>query len=170
MTDSNEHSPPPAVPIDAALRTSLRRIRELYGLSQRDLSERMAEAGFPWTHSTVSSVEGGRRSLTAAELIALWLVVLPPDETPLREWLDAGSPYLRLGEHELAVAEVVETNRGPLIGSDIRENDRARDWVEDQLDRWERSELILHGKPPSEPARRVKRAALWRIADEVVDE
>jgi transcriptional regulator with XRE-family HTH domain len=45
--------------------------RQANQLTQAQLGERMAQAGFPWHKSTVSKTESGQRDTTVRELIAL---------------------------------------------------------------------------------------------------
>lgn len=45
--------------------------RKEWGLTQAQLAERMAQAGFPWHKSTVSKTESGQRDATVSELFEL---------------------------------------------------------------------------------------------------
>jgi transcriptional regulator with XRE-family HTH domain len=59
---------------DQALGQWVRGQRELFGLTQVQLSGFMRRKGQPWERSTVTKVEAGRRAVTAEELFALQMV------------------------------------------------------------------------------------------------
>lgn len=55
----------------AAFGESVRWHRQGEGLTQAQLGQRMADAGFPWHTSTVSKTESGQRDATVSELLEL---------------------------------------------------------------------------------------------------
>ena len=57
--------------IDANIAANVRARREALGISQEDLGERLAEAGFPFSQATIWKIENGHRPVRAAELAAL---------------------------------------------------------------------------------------------------
>lgn len=83
----------------AALARNIRAGRGLRGMKQEDLAQAMTRLGHPWTDSTVSAVEGGRRQVAVDELPALAAVlgyVLPDLLVPADpERLDVGPHMMR---------------------------------------------------------------------------
>lgn len=53
------------------LAVNIRAARVRLGLDQKDVAERMREIGWKWVRQTVGETEGGRRRLTADEVLAL---------------------------------------------------------------------------------------------------
>jgi transcriptional regulator with XRE-family HTH domain len=100
------------------------RAREEVGLTQAQLGEELGRyLGKPWPRQAVSAAEKGRRSFTAAELVALAAVLgrsvdsllVPPDDVPavkLAEGAPIDSRHLR-GSNEVAsdasLKELIQT-------------------------------------------------------------
>lgn len=53
------------------VRANVARIRKRQGLTLRDVSDRLAENGWPMAHNTVSEVERGARRVDVDDLVAL---------------------------------------------------------------------------------------------------
>ncbi|WP_420032220.1 helix-turn-helix domain-containing protein [Streptomyces sp. cg28] len=56
---------------EAALARNVRAARRWHGVTQKQLSERMAEIGHPMSEAGISLLETGRRRITVSELAAL---------------------------------------------------------------------------------------------------
>lgn len=65
----------PVLSVDHVVGTNVKRIREAGDLSQVDLAARMTTAGSPWSTSTVSLIESGKRKVSLSELADLAAVM-----------------------------------------------------------------------------------------------
>ena len=96
---SNKSQPPR---LDQVVARNLERIRSTAGWSQDEVASRGWRIGLPWTRSTITALEGGRRSLSISELVLLALTL----ETSVTELL-AGRGHVELGDgSELALTDV----------------------------------------------------------------
>jgi transcriptional regulator with XRE-family HTH domain len=79
------------------LASNLRAMRGAKRISQEKLGEMMRELGHPWSHSTVSAVEVGKRAVTVDELFGLALALA---EVPaaLLDPGDQASDYVSRGK------------------------------------------------------------------------
>jgi len=89
VTDEVEHT----------FRRGVRTWRELHGLTQTELAQRMEERGHRWHQATVYKVEDGRRPTRLAEAVALAEVL----EVPLTHLIGPDAPE-RVARFELARA------------------------------------------------------------------
>ena len=88
--------------LDQVVARNLERIRSTAGWSQDEVASRGWRIGLPWTRSTITALEGGRRSLSISELVLLALTL----ETSVTELL-AGRGYVELGDgSELPLTDV----------------------------------------------------------------
>jgi transcriptional regulator with XRE-family HTH domain len=76
-----------------ALAANIRTRRAGAGRSQAELADAMRRLGHRWNRATVAAVEGGNRSVSVPELLALALVF----GEPIGELLDAGEEDLDVG-------------------------------------------------------------------------
>lgn len=69
--------PPKEVPLGLSevVAANLERIRIKGGLSQEQVAARGSRVGLPWSRSTITALEGGRRTITVAELLLLALAL-----------------------------------------------------------------------------------------------
>jgi len=112
--------------------------RQANQLTQAQLGERMAQAGFPWHKSTVSKTESGQRDTTVRELIAL-----------ARIFEVSASALVSMPATALHYQESLQTQatemRAEAVRLDIRAADAAHraDLASKQLDNLEQQSVIL---------------------------
>jgi transcriptional regulator with XRE-family HTH domain len=82
--------------------SNVRAFRQLRGLEQGALAQRMESLGIRWRRATVSEVERNQRNVTVAELLALTLTL----DTTIEQLLDPRGPE-RIRGHLLALWESV---------------------------------------------------------------
>jgi transcriptional regulator with XRE-family HTH domain len=58
-------------PTGETVRTNLKEVRKLRGLTLRDLSEKLSDTDHPMAHNTISEIERGARRVDVDDLMAL---------------------------------------------------------------------------------------------------
>ena len=89
--------------VAGVLASNIRAFRQLRGMEQDKLAQRMQSLGHLWRQATVSEVERGRRNVTVPELVALTVALAANVE----QLLDPRGPERKRGPRlALGVAEV----------------------------------------------------------------
>jgi transcriptional regulator with XRE-family HTH domain len=91
---------PESQTVAGTLAANVRAFRQLRGMEQDKLAQRMQSLGHLWRQATVSEVERGRRNVTVPELVALTLALAANVE----QLLDPRGPERKRGPR-LALAE-----------------------------------------------------------------
>lgn len=109
--------PKPSPPgLNQLVAQNLERIRKERGWSQDEVASRGWRVGLPWSRSTITALEGARRTLTVSELVLLALTL----DTSVAELL-AGRGNALLGDDtELSLSDVRALLSGNKEGADIR--------------------------------------------------
>jgi transcriptional regulator with XRE-family HTH domain len=130
--------------LDQVLGMNLERIRATKGWSQDEVASRGWQVGLPWTRSTITALEGGRRTLSVSELVLLALTL----DTSVAE-LMAGRGHAGLGDgSELALADVRSVLAGVQDNADVRKRIRR---VRHQ--KYERAMQAVSGEAEQKAAR-----------------
>jgi transcriptional regulator with XRE-family HTH domain len=82
---------------------NIRAYRQLRGLEQAALAQRMRAIGIPWRQATVSEVERNRRDVNVTELLGLTITL----NATVEQFVDTRGPASRVGP-QLVLADQVD--------------------------------------------------------------
>lgn len=105
---------------EATVADNVRKARQHFGVTQKQLSERMAEVGCPLSDAVISGLESGRRQVTVNELAALArafgfdvnVLLSGPFMAPRQEEEQKYTVLLHDGNNETVTATGIDTNDG----------------------------------------------------------
>jgi transcriptional regulator with XRE-family HTH domain len=92
---------------------NIRAYRQLRGLEQAALAQRMRAIGIPWRQATVSEVERNRRDVTVTELLGLAITL----SATVEQFVDTRGPASRVGPQLLVADQVDEPAAIPFLPS-----------------------------------------------------
>lgn len=94
---------------------NIRAYRQLRGLEQAALAQRMQTIGIPWRQATVSEVERNRRDVTITELLGLALTL----NATVEQFVDTRGPASRVGPQLILSDKLDEPAAIPFLPSSV---------------------------------------------------
>ena len=95
--------------------SNIRAYRQLRGLEQSELAQRMRAIGIAWRQATVSEIERKQRNVTVTELLGLAITL----NATVEQFVDTRGPASRVGPQLILGDQVDEPTAIPFLPSSV---------------------------------------------------